>query len=189
MSVYRWLAHDLLTNVALGDLPLQNVVYGAALNSPATLTADLPLGKTTSTLLNACTIPERTALYVERDGDLVDGFVIWTRRRRGNGLAALQCASFDSFFNRQRIIATLSYTGLDQFTIARNIYTHIQSQAGANIGLVVGSSTSGIVRDRTYNAYERKNAGGAVDDLSKCENGYDYWISVGLDGRGDQRGH
>jgi hypothetical protein len=189
MAVWRYLARDLRTNLALAELPLTDVSFGEVLNGAGQFSATLPLvsraassGSTTTpqaALLAAATQPERTAVFVERDGVIVWGGIIWSRTR-GNGRSArLAGASFWSFFRAQHLRTTRTYSGVDQLQIARDLIAATAAVTGADIGVTVGTETSGVLRDRTYAAYEMKQIGEAVEQLAACENGFDFGIDVG----------
>lgn len=181
MATWRFLAYDLRTNVALADLPLSVRQFGGVLNGAGTFTAQIPVERSTAALLMSATIPERTVVYIERDGVLFDGFIIWQRSRQPNQPMSLQGASIPSIWKRNRIVADLAYTATDQHTIFRNLVTHLQSQAGADSGVVVGSGLSGVTRDRTYYGYERKNIGDALAELAAVDNGFDWSVDVAWD--------
>lgn len=55
------------------------------------------------------------------------------------------------------------------------------SPAG-NIGIVNGAQTTGVLRDRTYNGFERQYIGELIEQLSAVENGFDFSIDVTFDG-------
>jgi len=178
MADYRFLSYDLRSNVALEELPLSIKEFGGRLNGAGPFRATMPVEAASSRLLMAATIPERTVVYVERDGVLVDGFIIWQRRRRAGVPVEVSGASLPSYWRRNNIRANLTYAGADQFAIARGIVDHLQTQAGANIGIVTGSATCGVTRDRTYYGYERKNVGDAIAELGAVDNGFDWSVDV-----------
>jgi len=79
MVQYRYLAFDLRTNVPIAELPLSDVSYGAVLNGVGALDATLPL--VAGGASPAASTPERTIIFVERNGVLIDGYIIWARQR------------------------------------------------------------------------------------------------------------
>lgn len=178
MPTYRWLAYDLRTNAALAELPLSVRQFGGALNAPGTFDGAIPMEPSIASFITAATVPERTVVFVERDGVLLDGYIIWRRVRKPGQAMQLSGVGLASLLRRNRIMADLTYTATDQLTIARNIVTHLQSQAGANFGINVGSGTSGVTRDRKYYGYERKNVADALDELSACYDGFDWSVDV-----------
>lgn len=180
---YRWLAYDLRTNVLREELPLTVKSYGGVLGGFGEFNATLPLTAETATLYTAATIPERTVIYVERRGVILDGYIIWQRRRALEAPMVLAGASLGSIFRRERIVSTLTYSGAtdDQFTIFRGLLANVTAQPGGDFGIVPGSSLSGVKRDRAYNGYERKNAGDAMTELASVDNGFDWAIDCQWD--------
>jgi len=81
MTTYRYLFADLLTDEIIGELPITGVSFTQQLNQAGTLQAHLLLTGINTYQFNveACTQPGRNAIYVDRDGVLVWGGVIWNR--------------------------------------------------------------------------------------------------------------
>lgn len=183
-QVYRYLAFDLMTNVAKGDVPLNNVSYDWTLNSVGSLTADVAFNAATAADVTAMTEPERTLLIVERYGVFMWGGVVWTRNRSNSAdgpKMTISAAELGSLLHRNRNVVDLTYTATDQLAIAQDLVTKLQAQAGAAFGISVGSQTSGVPQSRTYNAYERGNFGDLLDALSAAQNGFDWAIEIGGD--------
>jgi hypothetical protein len=176
MSTYRWLAYDLRTNVALAELPLAVKSFSGQLNGAGAFSATMGVDVATSTALKTATTPERTIVFVERDGVILDGFIIWRRTFKPEQPVRIEGASIPSYLRRNRIVTSWAYVATDQFTMARGIVDHLQSQTGANIGIATGSGTCGVLRDRTYYGYERKNLGDALAELAAVDNGFDWAI-------------
>lgn len=180
---YTYLFCDLRTNQVLAELPLKEVSFSLRLNGAGAFQARLPLGD--DRLLDSLdplgsSQPGRTAVYVDRDGVLVWGGIIWTRRyepgRRGLVLGGNE---FLSYFFRRRIRATLSYAAADQLDISRGIVNYIQGIPGGSIGVAVDALASGVLRDRTYYGYELRVAAEALQQLSAVDGGFDFGIDVG----------
>ncbi|MGH7895505.1 MAG: hypothetical protein ACREQL_12610 [Candidatus Binatia bacterium] len=66
----------------------------------------------------------------------------------------------------------------DQLFIVRDLVGYAQAQSGGNIGVIVGTETSGRKRDRVYRAYERQNIGEAVERLAAVDDGFDFAVDV-----------
>jgi hypothetical protein len=103
--------------------------------------------------------------------------ILWT------GLAAvanntLTCGGegWWSYPRRRLIRQTMTYAGQDQLFIARDLVNYMQGITGGNLGFVVGSETCGVLRDRTWNAYERKFIGAEIEQLAAVENGFDFAV-------------
>jgi hypothetical protein len=180
-TTYRYLFADLLTNDLLGELPLTGVSFNQQLNQAGTLQGHLLLSGVDSAGLNvdASTIPARCAIYVDRDGTLVWGGVIWGRDYNSTSQKLIITArEFESYFERRRITADAVFTNVDQLTVAQSIFNTAQSATNGNIGVIVPTNTSGILISRTYYGYEYKQVYGAVQDLSRALDGFDFNIRV-----------
>ena len=197
---YRYLLADLVTNRVLAELPLTGVNFGQQLNAAGTMTAHLLVSGVNTAGLNVLngSIPGRTAIYVDRNGILVWGGVLWQREYGSTDQSIkLTAREFLSYFERRRITTgsgtaygALAYTGIDQLQIAQSLISNAQSAPSGNIGLLynqdpLSTSTSGITLSRVYYNYEVKTVFNAVSDLSKQTNGFDFEISVYYDGGGN----
>ena len=180
-TTYRYLFADLLTNDLLGELPLTSVSFNQQLNQAGTFTGHLLLSGVNSAGLNvdASTIPARCAIYVDRNGTLVWGGVVWGRDyNSANQTLTITAREFESYFERRRITADAVFTNVDQLTVAQSIFNTAQSATNGNIGVIVPTNTSGILISRTYYGYEFKQVYGAVQDLSRALDGFDFNIRV-----------
>jgi len=197
---YRYLFADLVTNQVLAELPLTGVSFGQQLNAAGTMTAHLLISGVNTAGLNVlnATIPGRTAVYIDRNGQLVWGGVLWQREYTSNDqVIKLTAREFLSYFERRRITTgsgtaygALAYTGIDQLQIAQALISNASSAPSGNIGLLYNqdpgsSSVSGITLSRVYYNYEVKTVFNAISDLSKQVNGFDFEISVYYDGGGN----
>jgi hypothetical protein len=180
-TTYRYLFADLLTNDLLGELPLTGVSFNQQLNQAGTLQGHLLLSGVNSAGLNvdASTIPARCAIYVDRNGTLVWGGVVWGRDyNSANQTLTITAREFESYFERRRITADAVFTNVDQLTVAQSIFNTAQSATNGNIGVIVPTNTSGVLISRTYYGYEFKQVYGAVQDLSRALDGFDFNIQV-----------
>jgi hypothetical protein len=180
VPAYRYLVGDLNPSSGNGlrdEVPFSTVRFSRILNRPGGFAATIPLRHPKATRANLD--PGRTAVHVERDGVIVWSGVLWTARASVEG-AALDVGGegWWSYFRRRRLRATKAYAAQDQLAIARDLVNWAQAQQGGNVGVVVGSETSGVVRDRTYWHYERKPIGEAVEQLAAVEDGFDFAVDV-----------
>ena len=186
---YRYLLADVLTNNILAELSLTNVNFTQQLNAAGSFTGDLLLSGVNSTSLNVLnsTIPGRCAVYVDRSGTLVWGGIIWAREwDSANQHLKISAREFESYFERRRIISTLAFEGVDQLVIAQELIEAAQSVPYGNIGVVVPTTTSGvIIGSQVYYGYELKTYFSALSDLAKNNNGFDFNIAVSYDGSGN----
>lgn len=188
MANYRYLFADLLTNQILAELPLTKVQFSQQLNSAGTFSAELQLAGLRAANLNVAnaTIPARTAVYVDRDGTLVWGGVLWNREYSSkNQSIKLNAGEFESYFNRRRITTDTVFTGTDQLTAVQTILNNAQSATNGNIGVQVPTNTSGVTINRTFYGYEYKTVLSAIQDLAKSSTGFDFNIQVYYDSNGN----
>lgn len=186
MATYRYLFADLLTNQVLAELPITGVNFTQALNAAGTFQGDILLsGLSAASNATNATIPARTALYVDRDGVLVWGGVIWFREySSASQHLRITAREFESYYERRRITTTQAFTNVDQLLIARTLVNNANAATSGNIGVLVGSETSGVTVSRTYYSYEYKTVYSALLDLSRATNGFDFNILVAYDGGG-----
>jgi hypothetical protein len=178
---YRYLFADLLTNNILAELPLTGVQFTQQLNQAGTFQGHILLSGINAAAFNVsnATIPGRTALYVDADGTLIWGGIIWGREYNSNAQSlGLTAREFESYFEKRVITSDQVFTSVDQLTIAQTLFNNAQAATNGNIGVVVPSNTSGVLVSRTYYGYELKQVYSAVQDLSKALNGFDFNIQV-----------
>ena len=188
MAAWRYIGADLRTNTLLGDLPLTDVSYSEVLNGAGTFSGTLPLAvdaATSSTtrasvaaILTASSQPGRTVVWMVRDGVVLGGAIVWSRKRRKGQPATLAGAGLWSFFRMQHLRSTLAFAGVDQLAIARSLIQTAQAVNGADIGVQLGTETSGVLRDRTFNSWELKQVGEAVEQLAAVNGGFDFAVDV-----------
>jgi hypothetical protein len=183
-TTYRYLFADLLTNSILAELPLTGVSFTQQLNQPGTLNGHVLLSALQSAQfnVNAATIPGRSAIYVDRNGDLIWGGVIWNRTyNSAEQILNITAREFESYFERRRVSTTRDFVNTDQLAVARTLIDDAQLVPNGDIGVIVGTETSGVLIDRVYYDYELKNVYQAVQDLSRQEDGFDFNINVSYD--------
>ena len=185
MTQYRFLFADLLTNQVIGELPLTGVSATQQINSIGSFRGTLLLSGVDADKLNveAATIPGRTAIYVDRDGVLVWGGILWGRHYASDTQTIeFQAQEFESYLQRRLILTSQTFTNVDQFTVVESLINTAQAATNGNIGIIVPTTLSGVLITKTYNDYERKNLYQAILDLSKKDSGFDFHIEVAYDG-------
>lgn len=188
MTAYRYLFADLLSNVIIGELPLTGVSFNQQLNQAGAFQGRILLSGIDSVGYNVAnsTIPGKCAVYVDRDGVLVWGGVIWGRSYNSSSqVLSFSGREFESYFERRRINLLINFTNIDQLTIAQTLVTLAQGEPFGDIGVQVGVDTSGILLSRTYFDYELKTYYNALQDLSRAEDGFDFNIQVSYNGSGE----
>lgn len=195
---YTYLFCDLLTDVLLAELPMSDVRYSTELNGIGTLSGTIPYSDETLPLgPDAASVPSRTSLYVDRDGVIVWGGIVWTRELVQGG-KQIQAAEFFSYYEKRHVKKTLStdtsliidtayapggqrlYT--DQKYIVWSLLQYAHSQPGGNPGVSTAQLTApahGVARSVTYFGYERPQIYKSIAELGAADNGFDFGIDVG----------
>lgn len=190
MATYRYLFADLRTNSILAELPLTSVNFTQTLNAAGTFNGELLLSGVNAAAMNVSdgTVPGRTAIYVDRDGILVWGGIIWSREYNSQDQhLRLAAREFESYFERRRILTNQTFTAVDQLTVAQTLVNQAQAVTGGNIGITVPTNTSGVTVTKSYYTYEYKTLYSALLDLSRATDGFDFNIQVAYDGGGNPK--
>ncbi|MGY0067727.1 hypothetical protein ACWZEH_13045 [Streptomyces sp. QTS137] len=196
---YTYLFTDLRTDALLAELPLSSVSYSFELNGIGTLRGTIPYSDETLPLdPETASQPGRTAVYVDRDGVLVWGGIVWTRDRVKGG-KSIQAAEFLSYFQHRYVKKTLATdTSLlmdpayvdaggqrlyvDQKHIVWSLLRYAQDQPGGSIGLDINplaGTGHGVTRNVAYYGYERPEIYKAIAELAAADDGFDFGIEVG----------
>lgn len=187
ITTYRYLFVNLADNTVIAELPLTGVSFTQQLNQAGTFSGHLMISGINTFQYNVmpATIPGKTGIYVDRNGVLVWGGVIWGRTyHAASQTLEIQAREWISYFERRRISETLSYSNTDQLVIATDLVNWAQAQPYGDIGLQLnteGQTTSGVLINRVYYYYELKNLFSAIQDLSRQDNGFDFHIDVYYD--------
>ena len=186
-TTYRYLFVDLLSNTIIGELPLTGVSFTQQLNQPGTFQGHLLLSGINADKYNVelSTIPAHCGLYVDRDGILVWGGVIWGRSYNSTSqILTFSAQEWISYFDHRRVTQDVQFTKIDQLVIATNLIedAHGEQYGTINVGYnSEGQTTSGILVNRTYYNYELKSVFQAIQDLSRQGDGFDFHIDVAYD--------
>lgn len=182
-ATYTYLFHDLLTNEQLAALPLSDVSFGRELGGIGELGATLKgLGTRRIRKLDpmGATRTGRTAVYVDRDGTLVWGGILWGRR--GTDTLQLRAEEFRSYWRRRRIRWDADYVAHDQAAILCELLERAAAEPGGDIGLVLPPPAlriTGIPRHVSYAAAERKVIEEAWGELEGLAAAFETSVEVG----------
>lgn len=199
MATYRYLLGDLLTNTINLELSLFGVTYGRRLNKAGNATFSITLGNkgtagtpgdvgySNSDILNA-TQPGRSVLWIERDGALVWGGIVWSRTYDSQASVLTYTAqSFESYLYFQILEIKKSYVGQDQRAILVDLINYMQTKPYANIGIITPTTygpSAAIVRTVDFFSYIGWTVGRAIEYLTQYNLGFDYTIDVAYDNAG-----
>jgi hypothetical protein len=186
-TTYRYLLADLLTNDIIAELPLTGVGFTQQLNTYGTFSAHILLSGINGDQFNVndSTVPGRNVIYVDRDGVLIWGGVIWSRSYNSTSqVLSITAQEMMSYFAHRRITTTENFNGIDQLVIAKTLVENAQALPYGDIGVgynTQGQTTSGILIDRVYYDYELKTVFNAIQDLSRQSDGFDFSIDLAYD--------
>ena len=186
--VVRAFALNAKTLVVTHEIPFVSCSVTSVLNGPGSWTMELPVSFTsplgvelftsenfeTNRSLIAIVDGENTimvGLFEAEDGSIDEESETLTIAGTDAGLGYLQ--------RRLWTAVATTYTDVDQFTIAANIVANATT-LGIGTGIVlsyVPASTSGVLRDRTYDAQDRNYLFELFDNLANVENGFEYTMN------------
>lgn len=184
-SVYRYRFADLLTGTWLAEVGMTGVSFGQKLNDSGTLNGTIHLSDwgVQEVGPKSATAPGRTGVYVDRNGVLVWGGLLWTRDYKSlDQTLDISAQEFLSYFDHRYLTAQKVYTNVDQLSIVTDLVNFCQGFAGGNIGVSVPSNTSGVLRSETWNTWDYKQITQAWSDLSAIDQGFDIAITVSYSG-------
>ena len=187
MPTYRYYACDTLTGDLLAELPLTGVTFSLVVNDTGGFGATLPLSA--EPYLVQVTQPGRTSVYIERDGVLVYGGIIWGRQYdAAAGTLTLDGSDFLSYTDHLVISDNLNYGQVEQLAIFRSLVDYGMHKGGSDLGLsYIGTSSSGVKRDRTYAATDLSVLGDMLRQLSAVDSGFDFIFGVRWEGARPRR--
>ncbi|MFD9721022.1 hypothetical protein [Streptomyces sp. NPDC059076] len=162
-------------------LPLTDIQYGPELNGPGSLTGRL--SPRLLTLSPTLVDPGTTCIYVESEGRLRWGGLVWHIELEGDALT-LEAASWTSYLQRRFDLdgnfgGRGPYVYADRCKVARDIWAYAQSIPDGNLGVTVDSTTStstiGTPADKLTSAWwDSRSLGDHLDDLVSPEATPDY---------------
>ena len=162
---------DIRTRAVIATLPWITLQYEARINSAGQMTATLP---TMEGGMSDILLPGRVLVGVLRGSYPVWSGIMWKRQLNPTGTMTIGCEELLSYWDRRRIRGTLIFTQVDQAMILSTLITLPQQDAYGNLGVgLVGNITTGILRDRTYYAADRKSYGEMIRNLCGVLNGPD----------------
>jgi len=184
---YRVLFSDLVTGAINAEIPVTGVALTRQINSAGTATFNVLISDVISDSYNIVnsTTPGRTQVWIDRDGVLVFGGILWARSyKSSNQHLEMTVQEFESYLGHRMITTTQVFNNVDVFTIVQTLVNQMQSATGGNIGIVVPTNLAGVTATKTYYSYELRSVLAAIQDLSKSNNSFDFAITYAYDGGG-----
>jgi hypothetical protein len=157
------LIRDIRTRAVLATLPWITLSYESRINSAGQMTATIP---TMEGGMADLLLPGRVLVGVLRGAFPIWSGIMWKRQLNPSGSLTIGCEELLSYWDRRRIRGTLIFTQVDQGMILSTLVTLPQQDAYGNLGVgVVGNVATGVLRDRTYYAADRKSYGEMIRNL------------------------
>jgi len=181
---YRAIFCDLMTDLTLDILPLRDVSFEDYIGRAGSLSGTVPIPDRAIAERAHKIKPGRTAVYLERGGDLWWGGIVWTTNLQGSdrGVVTLgiQASTFDSYASRRRIRTLIEFTEpTDQFRIARHLWDTLSAGLGhSSIDTGDPLEDSSVLRTASWRFGDETVYQEALDQLGAQENGFEYQILV-----------
>lgn len=159
------------------QIPARGLGYADALNGFGYCVFSLPLRhpKCTRSLLE----PGQRLVNVYRQKTRVWRGYLWSAiGRTDQPQMQFACRGVASRFAKRHIDALKTFVQQEQFDIAWDLIDFTQQKSGGDLGVTQAIVTdSGVLRDRTYFPWERKNLFTALQQLSAVRDGFDFEIT------------
>lgn len=186
MADFAYHFYDISTGRHIDTLPVEEPRFGREIGGIGTFSGSLPLyaDDLPATRVKDAILPYRTKIFVERGSQLVWGGWIHEEPSydSSTGKVSINAEESLGYFSR-RFMPTVTYTGIDQLAIARDFIDLAQADPGGDMWITVDAGvTSGVLRDRSYAATDRKEVLAALTDLSEVINGFEVATQTIWDG-------
>lgn len=182
MVDYHYEIADLLTDQTIDELDVHDVRFDRRIVEPGSFSGHIPI--TSSSIADRARriVEGRTVVHIYRGADIWGTYLIWVAtpgsNRRGETTLDLTGATLESYLDHREIRQSLDYVDTDQLAIARDLITQMQSASSGDIGLALGSETSGVNRERHYARGETATYGRRLRELADVINGFEYAIAT-----------
>jgi hypothetical protein len=174
MATY-WLETRTRTGAFVAKIPFFNLQFEVGFNGPSGIRWSSPLYHELITQANIAAGLHEVA--VMRDGVCVAAGPIWDITVSTDS-KSLTCSaqSLEDYLD-VRLIRDVTYTTIDQATIAMDLINDSQALSDGNLSLISGVILTGITRSISYKTYDVKYILEAIQDMAELEDGFDFWIS------------
>lgn len=167
----------------LASVPLADVAYTRKLGGQGAgeLTGKLLLADAAGSVARAqelldSTVPWRCAVWAEDQGGGLrwGGPIVSRPYKAGQGFVEVKAAEPGGYFARRTIPVDRTHVAADQLLIQRQLYADAMAQGGGDVQVQIANGASGVLRDRTYLAAQRKPVEDAAREISAVIGGFDY---------------
>lgn len=182
MTEYRFFTADLLTGNVVGELELYGVYASKILSGAGQFTGTVRLinDKFRDSLAEQATRPARNAIYIERNGTLIWGGILWSRTYNTSSQAfELSGQTFESYWDHIALDAHFIQQKVNQELIFQALLNQCQGMPSSNIGLTIASlPTTNVPRTVLIPGYEFHFASEALNQIVNVDNGLEYTIDI-----------
>lgn len=185
-GIFTYYFYDLASGTLLGIMPLKQVSFSTKLNQAGTFQGTLAMSDPDVKANDpvALTSTARTAVYVDRDGVLLWGGIIWKNSYQSlDQTMTIEAEDFETYFTRRVLYANKSYVAVDPVSIATDLVNYANSVPHGNIGIqVVAPSVSSQPVTQTWNVWDLKVISEAIADLAGANAAFDWAVDVAWSG-------
>lgn len=177
---YRILLNTLTTGTLIAEVRPTAARWDKGLNGVGTASVTAPTDVLLATLTPLRSYLGNTCVtIVGPSGTPEWSGVVWSATVNLNGDTTLNAARLVTVLNRRVVRSTLTYSGVDQATIAAALVNHAQDTSGGRSDRALNISTAsvtthGVTRTRTYLADEAKPLGEALTQLADVDGGFTF---------------
>ncbi|GAA1353512.1 hypothetical protein [Streptomyces beijiangensis] len=186
MPSYRYFTRHALTGDMLAsDLPLSGVEFGPALNASGTLAATVE--PRLAHLVRSQLDPANTCIYVERDGRLLWGGLIWRPNPEGQQLT-IEASGWGSYPHKRfdlhgQLNGRGPYTYADPCRVIRDVWAYAQEADDGNLRIAVDAVASKAKVGTSAEPYrsdvwDTRTLGDLIDDMVAVEGGPEWTEDV-----------
>lgn len=180
---FRALFCDLRTDDILDSFPLDHVRFDDRIGGGGTLAGRLALPDDEAARRAEALVPGRTAVWVQRGGDIWWGGVLWRTTWHGDGTGVpeleIGAATWDSYLDHRILYAGKeSDTEADQLVLARELVEQAQAQPHGHIGITTRDAVpSGVARRADHADFDLVHIGHALRHLAGQRDGFEWHIA------------
>ncbi|MBF8191650.1 hypothetical protein ITP53_39350 [Nonomuraea sp. K274] len=198
-ALYRYTAHDLLTGTYIDDIYPRDVEYGKKLREPGPFSGSLPIPNRRVAAAVRRVIPKvksdlttgpgRVEIRIWRDGELRGRYWLTgarlNRGRDGKISIELRGSTLDAYWFSLNVNETLDGSDDEQISAARTFLSFALDKPGADIpGIQFQGGSSGVFRPFLVRPEDNTSYGRAVQEYSRSENGFEYFLAETVDETG-----
>lgn len=175
---WRYLLADIPTLTPVAELEVNSRSFGEVLNSPGSFRATISLDDAPPGVDRDSLLPPDAAFLVELEGRLMfAGPVLGAVVDLADGTLELSGEGWHNLMRRRFISIDLTYTNVEQITIAKNLINYAQDGMWTNGHVGIDTSLAadtGILRTRPYYGHELPSIGEEVERLAQVIGGFDF---------------